>query len=321
MRITRRSVVTGMLAAVAQTAARWPAAAAPLAYDIEPKPVGDGIWMIHGADAPIDYANGGAIANITILATDAGAVLVDCGPSVRYGQALKAVAERLVGRPVARVYLTHLHPDHVYGALAFDPKTLAATPQLTAILQKDGAGFSDGMYRLLGDWMRGTELILPRTMLTGDSETIGGRRFGLLALSGHSPADLAVLDERTQTLIAGDLVFHDRAPSTPHADLPDWRRALDRLKALPHKTVIPGHGPFDATPSAAIDQTRDWLDWLDAALRAAVAQGLDMVEAGNLPIPPRFARMQAARYELERSASRFYPELEQSLLPRIDVKG
>jgi hypothetical protein len=35
-----------------------------------------------------------------------------------------------------------------------------------------------------------------------------------------------------------------------------------------------------------------------------VAQGLDMVEAGDLPIPPRFARVAAARYELERSGSK-----------------
>lgn len=315
MRLSRRAVMAGMAGVVA-----LPAAAAPLAYDIEPRPVGDGIWMIHGADTPIAMANGGAIANITIIATDAGTVLIDCGPSLRYGQALKAAAETLTARPVVRVYLTHLHPDHVYGAAAFDPKTLAATAQLAAVLKSDGAGFSDGMYRLLGDWMRGTELVLPGTILSGDSETIGGRRFGLLALSGHSPADLAVMDERTGTLITGDLVFHDRAPSTPHANLPAWRSALDRLKTLPHHVVIPGHGPYDLTPAAAIDQTRDWLDWLDGALRDAVARGLDMAEAGILPIPPRFASMAAARYELQRSVSHFYPGLEQALLPRIDTK-
>jgi quinoprotein relay system zinc metallohydrolase 1 len=315
MRMSRRVMMAGMLGAAA-----LPAAAAPLSYVIDPKPVGDGVWVIHGADAPIAMANGGAIANITIVATDAGAVLVDCGPSLRYGQELKAVAERLVGKPVVRVYLTHLHPDHVYGAGAFDPRVLATTAQGAAVLKSDGAAFSDGMYRLLGDWMRGTELVLPGTILTGDNETIGGRRFGLLALSGHSPADLALVEERTGTLIAGDLVFHDRAPSTPHANLPAWQSALDRLKALPHKSVIPGHGPYDPSPTAAIDQTSDWLDWLDRVLRDALAQGLDMAEAGNLPIPPRFAGMAAARYELQRSVSHFYPGLEQALLPRIDTK-
>ena len=49
--------------------------------------------------------------------------------------------------------------------------------------------------------------------------------------------------------------------------------------------------------------------------------GLDMVEAGDLPIPARFARMAAARYEVQRSVSHLYPGIEAALLPRIDVKS
>ena len=84
--------------------------------------------------------------------------------------------------------------------------------------------------------------------------------------------------------------------------------------------MVPGHGPIDPTPNAAIDQTRDWLDWLEPALRQAVAEGRDMVAAGEMPIPPRFARVKAARYELQRSVSHLYPALEAELLPRIDGK-
>ncbi|QJU60109.1 quinoprotein relay system zinc metallohydrolase 1 [Sphingomonas sp. AP4-R1] len=310
---SRRTILAGLIAA--------PLAAALPAYRIVPERIGDGIWMIHGADAPIEMGNGGAIANITILATDAGAVLIDCGPSLRYGQALTQVAATLTGKPVTRVYLTHLHPDHIYGAAAFDPAIVAATPALAASLRTEGQGFADGMYRLLGDWMRGTEFRMPGVVLSGESETIGGRTFGLLPLAGHSGADLAILDRATGTLIAGDLVFHDRAPSTPHADVPMWLASLARLKAIDHRTTVPGHGPFDPGPASAIDQTRDWLEWLTGALRAAVLAGMDMVAAGAMPIPDRFARMAAARYELERSVSHLYPAIEAELLPRIDGRG
>ena len=311
----------GIAAAAVATLPASAALAAPLRYVLAPQPVADGIWVLRGADAPILASNGGAIANITLIGTPAGAVLIDAGPSLRYGQALEALARSLTGKPVVRVYLTHLHPDHGYGDAAFDPAIIAATPTLIETLKIEGPGFAAGMYRLLGDWMRGTEPKIPGHAITTDSETFGGRRLRLLPLAGHSPSDLAVLDETTGTLIAGDLVFHDRAPSTPHADLPVWRTSLETLKALGHARVVPGHGPVDPTPGRAIAQTRDWIDWVDATLRASVAAGLDMVEAGMTAIPPRFAGLKAARYELERSVAHLYPALEDGLLPRVDVGG
>lgn len=289
-------------------------------YRIDPVPIADGLWLVRGADQPILPSNGGAIANIVIIATPAGTVLCDCGPSVRYARQLKTVAERLTGKPVIRVYLTHLHPDHGLGIAAFDPAIVAALPGTIADLARDGRGFSDAMYRMLNDWMRGTELVLPGRRIETDREDFGGRLLKPLALSGHSAADLALLDERTGTLIGGDLLFHNRAPSTPTADVAAWRESLTVLQSLPHKGTIPGHGPYDPSGKAAIAQTRDWLDWMEPALADAVKSGLDMVEAGNLPIPPRFSNLAAARYELQRSVSHFYPGLEAKLLPRIDGK-
>ena len=314
MKLSRRAMLGGIAGL-----ATMPARAAD--YSITAVPVDDGIWMVRGADEPIEEHNGGAIANIAIIATPAGTVLWECGPSLRYGRALRQVAEQLTGQRIIRVYVSHLHPDHGLGLAAFDPAIVAALPGTIAALAAQGQGYADGMYRLLGDWMRGTDLILPGRTIMAAQEDFGGRVLRLLALSGHSSADLALLDERSGLLLAGDLVFHDRAPSTPTADLAAWRASLDQLKALPHGGVLPGHGPLDPTGTAAIAQTRDWIDWLEGALTQAVRDGLDMVEAGDLPIPARFDRMAAARYEVQRSVSHLYPGIEAALLPRIDVKS
>ncbi|ODU20161.1 MAG: hydrolase [Sphingomonas sp. SCN 67-18] len=312
--IDRRGMIAGLAAGLAA-----PALGADYRYVLKPQPIGPGVWTFRGADAPILAANGGAIANIGLIDTPAGAVLVDAGPSLRYGAALKKAAEAVTRKRVARVYITHVHPDHLYGAGAFDPAIVAAPPALVAAIRRDGPGFADGMYRLLGDWMRGTEPPVPGRIIDAGHEDFGGRRLRLVPLAGHSGADIAVLDEMSGVLIAGDLVFNGRAPSTPDASLAGWRAALDGLDRIDHKAVLPGHGPFDPTPGAAIAFTRDWIDWLERALTDAANSGLDMVEAGNIPLPPRFADVPAARYELQRSVVHFYPGIESAALPRIDA--
>lgn len=290
-------------------------------YKPRADPIGEGIWLVRGADEAITFANGGAIANAVIMAASrasgGGAILFDCGPSLSYARALSALAQRLTGGPVRRVFISHLHPDHALGAAAFAPDMVAALPQTRQELERDGNGFADAMFRILADWMRGTSVVLPGVAVVPGAFEVVGRRFVAHALAGHSAGDLVLLDEVSGTLLTGDLVFHDRAPATPDADLAQWRHSLDALAAMPRRQLVPGHGPLD-TDGAAISQTRDWLNWLEATLNDAVARGRDMSEAGDLPIPPRFAAMKLARYELQRSIAHFYARIEQARLPRID---
>lgn len=315
--IARRGVLLGALAL--PLAAPFTGRAEQFAGTYAPAatPIGEGLWMVRGADEALGFANGGAIANSVIIASDAGAIVVDSGPSLRFGEALRALARQLTGRDVTRVYITHLHPDHSFGSGAFPGAEIHALTDTRTELERDGAGFSDAMYRMLHSWMAGTEVVLPSAAAAEGEVMFGGRALRLMALSGHSDGDLAILDSATGTLIAGDLVFHNRAPATPHADFAGWQAALARLEATTHRQLVPGHGPL-CDAGTAIAQTRDWLFWLEANLRNAVADGLDMTEAASLPIPERFSGMAAARYELTRSVSHFYPRIEAELFPRID---
>ncbi|MCJ2182653.1 quinoprotein relay system zinc metallohydrolase 1 [Novosphingobium sp. 1949] len=316
MTLSRRTLIAGSLAlpALGPLAARGETFAGT--YQPKAQAIAPGVWMVRGVDAPIAFANGGAIANRAIIATDAGPVLFDPGVSLADGEAMAALALRLTGKPVARVYVSHLHPDHALGAVAFAPQIVHALPGTREDLLRDVEGFSDAMYRILADWMKGTQIAIPQGDVRAGEVTFGGRALRLLALCGHSHADLALLDTSTATLLAGDLVFHDRAPSTPHANLAAWPRALDTLAATPHRVLLPGHGPLD-DKGRAIAQTRDWLRWLESALNQAADSGLTMSEAGMIAIPERFASLACARYELQRSVSHFYPALEMNVLPAL----
>ncbi|KQT59886.1 hydrolase [Methylobacterium sp. Leaf456] len=312
--LTRRA---GLALGLCATALPWlPAEAAPLAYPLAPVEIAPRVWTIYGAPEPITRANGGAIANITVLDTSDGAVLIDAGPSHRYGTALKALAERLTGKPVVRVYLTHIHADHVLGATAFAPGTVSGGPALRGDLKRAGTDLTNGMYRVAGDWMRGTGVPEPGRVAEAGVEIIGERRFRILPLAGHTREDLCLFEESSGLLFPGDLVFLDRAATTPDADPERWRGALASLAEIDHRLLIPGHGPVEAG-RRGIDQTRRWLDTVEARIGDGFSHGLDVTELMETPLPDWTAGLAVARYEFARSVMHLLPALERRDLPRL----
>lgn len=286
-------------------------------YDLVPEKVAHDIWMIRGETEYFTDENGGAIVNCALLNGPNGVVIVDTGTSRRYGEALRNVAHQINGLGVAAVVNTHHHPDHFFGNQVFADRPIHALAETRALAGLEGDGFADNLYRMLGDWMRGTEPLPPTHVLEAGPVSLGGRTFEVMPLAGHTSADLALMDTATGTLIAGDLAFLDRAPTTPHADLAEWRKSLDSLAAAGAAAILPGHGPLDQT-GASLIQTRAYLDWLEATLQDAARHGLDMVEIMATPLPEGFAAMGAQPQEFHRSIAHLYPGIERSILPLND---
>ncbi len=291
-----------------------------LAYDLTATEIASGTWAVHGRSEYFTLENGGNIVNVAFIEVPDGVVVVDSGPSRRYGEALLQLIEKTVpGKPVLRVYNTHHHPDHFLGNQVFDRTVIAAPQQVIDNILAEGDGFADNMYRLVGDWMRGTAPIAPGLALEGDSEEIGGRKFSLFYLSGHTSSDLVIRDDQTGVLFSGDLAFYNRAPTTPHAQIEVWQESLQTISALDRELILPGHGLRDDS-GASIEQTADYLDWLHRGLSEAAASGLTMNEAMALPVPARFQSIDVVQTEYQRSVVHMYLTLEDDLMPLIDVK-
>lgn len=291
---------------------------AELRYTLQPRQIADDVWLLEGSTDNFDKANGGNIVNTGFIVTDAGVVVIDSGPSRRYGEAMRAAIASVTDRPVIKLLLTHHHPDHVLGNQAFADVPIAALAGTTDLLREQGNAMAENMYRLVGDWMRGTEVVLPSETLAPGTLEIGGRSLRLLSLRGHTGADLAILDERSGVLFAGDILFYQRALTTPNSPgLDVWLEDLDTLEALPWKRLVAGHGPV-ADDAAPFVQMRDYLGWLDGLLREAANGGADMNEVIQSPIPERFAGISLTRYELIRSVSHLYPRYEAMALQRVD---
>lgn len=291
---------------------------AELRYDLRPKQIAENVWLLEGSTDNFEQRNGGNIVNTGFIVTETGVVVIDSGPSKRYGEAMREAIAGVTDRPVIKVLLTHHHPDHVLGNQAFADIPIAALAGTTELLREQGDAMAENMYRLVGDWMRGTEVVLPNETLQPGTLEIGGHRLRLLALRGHTGADLAVLDENSGVLFASDILFYQRALTTPNSPgLDIWLADLDELQAQPWKLLVPGHGPV-ASDDAPFVQMRDYLGWLDGLLRDAAASGADMNEVIDSPIPERFAGISLTRFELIRSVTHLYPKYEAQQLQRVD---
>ena len=282
-------------------------------YGLEPIEIAPNTYLFQGRQEHFTTRNGGNIANIAAITTQDGVVLIDTGPSKRYGEQLKAALSTISDQPVVLVLNTHLHPDHFLGNQAFRETTIAALRGTIHGIRRDGDGFADNAYQLIGPWMLGTEVTPPNQVLRPGVREIGGHRLRFLALRGHSDADLAVFDETTGVLFTGDLVFYRRSLTTPHAHIPAWLQSLDTLQSLPSTLVVPGHGPVHSD-NAGIEQTRKHLLWLDAYLKDAAQQGLDEAEVLYLPLPKWLRALAVGREEYRRSVSHLYGEKERQAL-------
>ncbi len=295
-------------------------AQAELDYNLQPRQIAENTYLFEGSTDNFAKANGGNIVNTAFIVTSSGVVVIDTGPSRRYGEALRNAIAATTDKPVIQVLLTHHHPDHVLGNQAFADVPIGALATTTELMRQHGDALAENMYRLVGDWMRGTEVLLPNQVLNTGTLNRGGHPLRLIALKGHTGADLAIFDELTGVLFAGDIVFYQRALTTPNTPgLEVWLADLEKLQALPWKQLVPGHGPV-ASDAAPFMQMRDYLGWLDNLLRTAAANGSDMAEVIRSPIPERFAAISLTRYELIRSVSHLYPRYERAQMTRMDAR-
>ena len=285
-------------------------------YGLEPQEVAPGTYVLFGANEHFNFRNGGNIVNTAFVVTDDGVVVIDTGPSRLYGEQLRAAIATITDRPIIRVYNSHLHPDHFLGNQAFEDLPEAALAGTIEGIRQHGEMFNESLYRLCGAWEAGTRVVVPTEVVEPGIEVIGGHRLRLLALDGHSDADLVILDETTGVLFAGDLVFNGRAPTTPHANIAKWLAALDKLEGLSFSLLVPGHGAA-ADDRAPIAQTRSYLRWLSEGLAESAEQGLDMAEVLTPRAPPAsIAELAVFAAEYQRSVAHLFPGYEAAALER-----
>ena len=285
---------------------------------LEARALAPGVHVVEGDNDDFTLANGCNIISTGFVVTDAGVLVINTGPSLRYGEQLRALIRRTTPQSVVKVLHLNLHPDYFLGNQAFADVQRAATPATRAGMAREAASYVDNLYRTCGDWEKGTEAVLADRDVDvaagGGRWRLGEREFEWREFNGHTASDLVLVDRTSGVAFVGGLVFKQRIPTTPHATVGPWLDSLDRLAGLNLRTVVPSHGPVHADASG-IDQTRRYLQWLDRSFSGWAAQGWDMNEVLRGPVPAEFRGWAAFATEYVRNVAHLYPVYERAALP------
>jgi quinoprotein relay system zinc metallohydrolase 2 len=274
--VTRRAVlISGICLCCLPEAA---GAASPALTEI-----GQGIFVRTGPHEETAPANAGGIANIGFIIGRDSVLITDSGGSRADGEWLLAEVRKRTDKPVRHVLITHVHPDHAFGAAAFagDQPAIIGHHALRAALDVRGEYYRRRLTEVLGPERTGHVVYPTLAVKDGAEIDLGGRVVRLFAHEkAHTDCDLSMLDVETGLLFPADLLFVNRVPSLD-GSLQGWLTEIERLKRLGASRAVPGHGPpvVDLAPAIA-DLTR-YLSLLRDETSDAIAAGLAIGEAAR----------------------------------------
>ena len=255
-------------------ALRFPVATSPLPGETVPIAAGV-LWLRMPLPFALDHIN------LWLLEDGAGWTIVDTGYAMPETRALweQIFAERLGGRPVTRIIVTHYHPDHIglAGWLCERWRVRLWTTEKewlhARVMSRESddfassrrefarrAGLDAASSELFGEhgkgYRRGVPSVPPSFQRIADGMTIaiGGREWRVVVGEGHAPELACLYCAETGVLISGDQVLPKISPNVsvqahePDGDpLARYLASLAKLRAaMPAETlVLPSHNlPF-----------------------------------------------------------------------------
>ena len=244
--------------------------------------IATGVHVHQGVHQLPDPHNRGEIANIGYIEGERCVAVIDSGGSPDQGLALKRRIEASTRTPICYVINTHVHPDHIYGNLAFKSAGVrfVGHHKLGQAMAMRAPYYTEKASSQLGFQLSPAHFVPPDLPVTDTLDLdLGGRVLHLTAHpTAHTDNDLSILDGKTGTLWLGDLLFMGHVPVVD-GSLNGWLEEIRKLRGIDAQRVVPGHGPVVAAWPLALTGEENYLKMLQTEIRAAIKSGRTMDQA------------------------------------------
>ncbi len=285
------------------------------AVEVRFEPVADGVYAYIGDKGGRTVENEGLNANIGLVVTAGGAVLIDSGSTAKVARKIEEAVGKVTKQPVRWVINTG-GQDHRWlgnGHFAAKGAQVIAHAKAPADMQSRGGDQLAALRSLLGTGADGTVPTMPTRLVEGNDAKVelGGTTFEFFhAGGGHTPGDMLVWLPGRRVLFTGDIVYVDRLLAViPVSNTKQWLEAFGVVEKLAPARIVPGHGSLTDLATARA-HTRDYLLALRRHMKRATDDGTDVGEAVKTFDAKPFAHLLNASELLAGNANRVYLEVE-----------
>ncbi len=245
--------------------------------------VGNGLFIREAPHQEATKSNKGGIANIGFITGRDSVLVFDPGGSLDDGAWLRSEIRKRTSRPISHVVMSHIHPDHCFGAAAFvdEKPEFIGHHALGAALDMRATYYRERLVEILGEGSVG-DIVYPNRMIDQSAEIdLGDRVIEVVAhKTAHTSCDLSLFDKSTGTLLTADLLFVDRVPSLD-GSLRGWLLEIEKLKGIRPARAVPGHGPAVVQFEPAMAKQLVYLNSLVSGTQKAIADGMTIDEASR----------------------------------------
>ncbi len=286
------------------------------ALDIAFEPVAPNVYAYVGDTEGRTYENEALNANLGLMVTPEGALLIDSGATFQSARKIAEAARKVTSQPIRWVINTG-GQDHRWlgnGYFKAQGVEIMAHASGEADMRTRGPEQLRANAPVLKDKQDGTEVVLPtRWLRDADTTlTLGGVTVQVVhRQGGHTPGESMVWLPQSGVVFTGDVVYVDRILGLhPVSKTKTWLTSFEALEALDPKVVVPGHGRVTTLAQAKRD-TSDLLRALRSHIGKAVEEGTDLSTAVRSFDATPFQYLKHVDVWMPQLANRTYLEMEQ----------